>query len=76
MSDNERAYETKCRRCGAINNHVHPNFYHWSQWPSRQEYDMKLLMLQCPNELDCGNCKQPTIQDVVAFNGPDKNPHK
>lgn len=65
MATKTYKYETRCRRCGSINN---------QKDKMTQEYNLdnwiyKHLRYLCANPIqyNCSYCKKPTVQDVVSF---------
>jgi rRNA maturation protein Nop10 len=68
MSDRYYNYETKCRRCG--------NLQQWNGLPAeRFEYksfqEMMYSQVQEPRQYRCDKCDRYTVQDVCAYDLPE-----
>jgi hypothetical protein len=57
------AYETKCRRCGQINEFHYPA----SGIDEVQFFNIMNKYIQAPQSYSCTLCKKATVQDVVSY---------
>lgn len=64
-------YETKCRRCGELEEYSLGTKNDWNDFSDYSRYIHEIL-LKRPQCNYCNNCDKNTVQDVVSFTSADK----